>query len=206
MRGIIVASTLLAACAAAGCSRRESAWQDAQRADSVPAYEAYLEEFPGGAHAAEARAALDAARELDAWSRATRLGTPEAWQRYLARWPDGRYAALARRLLVDFIPPAAPAPAPGETAGFDVQLGAWLDESMAREALAGWLGPRKAALEGAAPRLDAPPAAGPALWRLRAGPLEESSARALCGRLEASGVDCVPVAAAGGSSAGDAPP
>jgi SPOR domain len=203
MRGIIVASTLLAACVATGCSRREAAWQDARREDSVPAYEAYLAKFPSGAHAAEARAALDGARETEAWSRAMRLGTPEAWQRYLAGWPDGRYAALARRLLVDFIPPAPPVPASaGTPAAFDVQLGAWLDESMARAALAGWLGPRKAALEGVAPRLDAPPAGGPALWRLRAGPLDERAARALCGRLKASGVDCVPVAA----SAGDAPP
>ncbi len=133
-----------------------------------------------------------------AWARAERIGTPEAWQRYLADWPEGRHVVLARQMLVDFIPP--PAPAAGS---FEIQLGAWRDESAAREALASWRGGRAALLEGHPARLVAPFGAGPALWRLRTGPLDEDGARALCGRIRAAGTDCMPAAAV---SAGDAPP
>lgn len=159
------------------------------------AYEAFIERYPAGAQARQARAALDALHESETWRRAERLGTPEAWQRYLDRWPDGAHAALARQLLVNFIPPAPPTPASAAAeAAYEIQLGAWLDEATAREALFAWQGARAAELEGAEPRLVAPPAEGPALWRLRAGPFEETYARGLCGRLKAAGTDCVPVA------------
>lgn len=205
MRGIIVASCL-AACALSACSRQESAWEATQREGSAAAYEAFIEKFPAGAHARQARAALDALHESETWRRAERLGTPEAWQRYLDEWPDGAHAALARQLLVNFIPPAPPVPASAAAdAAYEIQLGAWLDEATAREALAGWQGARAAELDGAQPRLVAPPTEGPALWRLRAGPLDEDRARALCGRLKAAGTDCVPVAVLG-SLAGDPPP
>ncbi|MGH8242726.1 MAG: hypothetical protein ACRETY_05180 [Steroidobacteraceae bacterium] len=203
MRGIIVASCL-AVSAGTACSRQESAWDEAQREGSAAAYEAFIERYPAGEHARQARAALDALNESETWRRAERLGTPEAWQRYLDRWPDGAHAALARQLLVNFIPPAPPTPASAAAdAAYEIQLGAWLDEATARESLSAWQGARAAELEGAEPRLVAPPAKGPALWRLRAGPFGETYARALCGRLKAAGTDCVPVAAA---SAGDPPP
>jgi hypothetical protein len=198
MRAIIVAPWILAACAATGCSRQESAWHDALREDTVAAYQVYLDRFPAGAHAAEASASISALRESDAWSRAERLGTPEAWQRYLGEWPDGRHAWQARRLLVDFIPPA-PAPA----AAFEVQLGAWSDETLARAGLERIVHEHAGRLAGVEARLASPLEAGDALWRLRAGPLPEPSARALCAEFKSAGADCVTLPAL---SAGDATP
>lgn len=157
-----------------------------------------MAKFPAGMHAADARAAIRALGDDAAWARAERIGTPEAWQRYLADWPGGRHLALARQMLVDFIPPPAPA-----ARTFEIQLGAWQDESTAREALASWLGARAELLEGHGARLIAPFGTGPALWRLRTGPLEEAGARALCERIRAAGTDCIPAVAV---SAGDAPP
>ena len=190
--------TLAAACIAAGCSRQESAWQDAARRNTPAAYQAYLDRYPGGAHASDARAGIVAAREAAAWARAERLRTPEAWQRYLADWPDGAHAAIARRSLVEFIPPP-PATAPG---GYEIQLGAWSDEASARAALAGWAG-RQADLGGQVPRIDGPAPGAAPVWRLRSGPYDEAAARVVCEDLKSAGVDCVAVAA---GSAGDSPP
>jgi hypothetical protein len=204
MRRIIVVTCVLAASIVAACDRRESAWRDARREDSPESYRDYLDRYPAGAHAAEARAALESHREDEAWARAERLGTPEAWQRYLAGWPDGRHAVEARRMLIAFIPPpSAPRPesappaaeaAVDAAAGFEIQLGAWSEEALARAGFDRFIGAHADALAGAELRLAGPGESGDALWRLRAGPLDEAAARARCRELTAAGVSCVPIA------------
>jgi hypothetical protein len=209
MRRIIVVTCVLAASILASCDRRESAWRDARRQDTPASYRAYLERHPTGAHAAEARAWLEERRESEEWARAERLGTPEAWQRYLAGWPEGRHAEEARRLLVAFIPPPRPVPAaaaePPATAppsaapaadGFEIQLGAWSDEALARAGFERFIGAHAGALAGAGLRLAGPGESGDALWRLRAGPFDEAAARARCTSLADAGVSCVPIPAA----------
>ena len=195
---------ILAASFLAGCDRRESAWRDARREDSQSGYQAYLERYPTGAHADEARAKLELRRETQEWERAERLGTPEAWQAYLARWPEGRHAGQARRLLIAFIPPPRPAPSPGpapdeargpvvETRDYEIQLGAWSDEALARAGFDRFIGAHPAALAGAELRLAGPGEADDSFWRLRAGPFDEPTARARCAGLVAAGVSCVPI-------------
>jgi hypothetical protein len=193
MRGIIVVTCILAASFVAGCDRRESAWRDARHEDSQSGYQAYLEQYPTGEHADEARAELEARREALDWARAERLGTPEAWQGYLARWPEGRHAGEARRLLIAFIPPPRPAPLPARAGDYEIQLGAWSDESLARAGFDRFIGAHSAALAGAGLRLAGPGEAADSLWRLRAGPFDEPTARARCAGLAAAGVSCVPV-------------
>ena len=177
---------VIAALVSAACGREDSAWREAQ-------------------HEVQARAELEARREAEAWARAERLGTPEAWQRYLAGWPDGGHADEARRLLVAFIPPPSPAPLPvpaprqardpAAPAGkHEIQLGAWSDEALARAGFDRFIGAHSAALSGAGLRLVGPGEAGDSLWRLRAGPFDEPTARARCAGLLAAGVSCVPVA------------
>jgi hypothetical protein len=211
MRGIIVATCILAASVLAACDRRESAWRDARRDDSQSAYQAYLDRYPTGVHAAQARAELEARREAEEWARAERLGTPEAWQRYLAGWPEGRHADEARRLLVAFIPPPRPEPLPVPVppqvppqvqgtdvpaGSFEIQLGAWSDESLARAGFERFTGAHAAAFAGTGLRLAGPGESGDALWRLRAGPFDETTARSRCAGLVAAGVSCVPVSPA----------
>ena len=190
---------LIAALAVAACSRQEAGWQEAARENSIAAYQNYLEKFPAGAHAGEARARVLELQEESAWTRANRLRTPEAWQRYLGEWPDGRHAALARRQLVAFIPAQAPA-ARGD---FAVQLGAWSNEAAARGNLARLAREHAAELGGQSLVILAPQLPDTDVWRLRTGPLEEARARELCESLRSGGVDCVPVA---GGSAGQPPP
>ncbi|MGH8130594.1 MAG: SPOR domain-containing protein [Steroidobacteraceae bacterium] len=190
---------IVAACATAACSRQEAGWQDALRENSIAAYQQYLENFPAGAHAADARAKVLELREHEAWMRANRLQTPEAWQRYLGDWPDGRHAALARRQLVAFMPPGQP-----EIRGdFAVQLGAYSSAAAARTDLARLSREHPAELAGLQLQIREPAEGELALWRLRAGPLDEAGAREMCFKLKPQGVDCMPVA---GPSAGQAPP
>ena len=172
------------------CSRQESGWSAARGADSVPAYETYLEHFPAGAHAEEARARIRELHEEREWARANQLQTPEGWQRYLGAFPEGRYAAEARERLSDFVLARA---LPGERA-YMVQLGAYSSEAAAQADLAR-LSRENADLLGNLKMQIQPPANGaPALWRLRAGPLAEAAARRICVELESRAADCVPAA------------
>jgi len=120
VRRATVLVLLAAVLACGGCSRQESAWRHAERQGSVAAYEAYLRDYPAGAHAPEARTRLADLREQQEWDRALRFNTPEAFQRYLSGYPAGRYAQAARERLSDFLlarapdepgPEAAPPPA-----------------------------------------------------------------------------------------------
>ena len=180
---------MLAAFFAASCSRQESAWSAARREGTAAAYEDYLSRYPTGPRAAEARAAIASIRDAEAWSRAERLATPEAWQRYLGEFPDGDHAESARQRLIAFIPPGPP-PASGL---YVVQVGAYSSEEAAKAGLARASVERGAELAGIGLEVVAPRVPADAIWRLRTLALPEAAARAMCGRLRAAGVDCVPL-------------
>lgn len=181
----IIATAAATCLALAGCSRQEAGWRQAERADTVTAYEDYLGAYPAGPHAARARARIAELRDDDDWARADRLAAPEAWQRYLATHPEGRHADLARRRLAAFVP-AAGAP------GWSVQLGAYSTESAAQGDLVRLAREQGPLFHGLRWRILEPTAA--AFWRLRAGPLDEAAARRLCAELAARSLSCVPVA------------
>ena len=175
------------ACALAACSRQESGWRGARGEDSVLAYETYLEHFPAGAHADEARTRIRELHEEREWARANQLQTPEGWQRYLGAYPEGRYAAAARERLSDFVLARAP---PGDRR-FAVQLGAYSSEAAARADLARLSRDHADLLGELKLHIEPPTAGAPPLWRLRAGPLAETAARRICADLEARAVGCV---------------
>jgi hypothetical protein len=176
------------ACALAACSRQETGWRDAHREDSVLAYEAYLEHFPAGAHAEEARARIRELHEEREWARAKQMQTPEAWQRYLGAFPEGRYAAEARERLSDFVLGKAP----HEERAWVVQLGAYSSEAAARADLARLSRENADLLRNLRMHIQPPAIGAPPLWRLRAGPLTEAAARRTCVELESRAADCVP--------------
>lgn len=178
--------------AAPGCSRQESGWQRASREDTVAAYQAYLEKFPAGAHAADARARVSELFDERAWARAMRLGTPEAWQRYLGDWPQGRYAEVARRNLAEFFPADVQRDTQEQAGGgVSIQIGAFSSEAAAREGLDRLSRQHRSVLDELSVRVVAPPAGGMSLWRLRAGPFDEAQARAHCASLAGAGVACM---------------
>ena len=110
MKAALVLAVAIGSIVLGGCSRQESAWRQAERQDSVAAYEAYLRDYPAGVHAPEARTRLADLREQQEWDRALRFNTPEAFQRYLSRYPSGRYAQAARDRLSEFLLARAPEP------------------------------------------------------------------------------------------------
>lgn len=176
------------ACALAACSRQEAGWRGARGEDDVHAYETYLEHFPAGAHAEEARARIRELHEEREWARANQLQTPEAWQRYLGAYPEGRYAAAARDRLSDYVLAKAP---PGDRP-YAIQLGAYSSEAAARADLARFLRDHADLLGDLKLHIRPPATGAPPLWRLRAGPLAEAVARRICVELESRAVDCVP--------------
>jgi formylglycine-generating enzyme required for sulfatase activity/outer membrane protein assembly factor BamD (BamD/ComL family) len=91
------------AAGAVDAMREREAWEAAEREGTDPAYQKYLEQFPKGKYAEQARAALkklagqeSSQREKDAWDAAESEGTEPAFRKYLDEYPRGRYAAQAR--------------------------------------------------------------------------------------------------------------
>ena len=91
-----VGAVLIAGAFFAGCDRQPQAWEEASSADTVAAYDAYLEDYPEGEHAAEARARRDSLAEAEAWAKAEDADSVEAYEAYLADHPGGAHAAQAR--------------------------------------------------------------------------------------------------------------
>jgi SPOR domain len=96
-------ASLLLVLLLAGCSRQEADWGKAQRADTIAAYQQYLDDYPQGMHGKDAQARLTALVDEREWQRAIRLNTPEAYQVYLGGHPDGAHAADARARISDFV-------------------------------------------------------------------------------------------------------
>jgi len=81
----------------------ENTWMQAVRAGTLGAFTDYLQNFPNGKHAAEAReriAVLEAQARLDAderaWAAARQADTAAAYADYLRDFPQGAHAAEAR--------------------------------------------------------------------------------------------------------------
>jgi outer membrane protein assembly factor BamD (BamD/ComL family) len=81
----------------------ENSWAQAVRAGTLGAFTDYLQNFPNGRHAAEAReriAALEAQARKDAderaWAVARQADTAAAYADYLRDFPSGAHAAEAR--------------------------------------------------------------------------------------------------------------
>ena len=84
-----------------------------------------------------------------------------------------------------------------------MQLGAYSTEAAARADRERAAAAHAGSLAGIGLRVIAPRTSADSIWRLRTEPLVEAPARDLCTRLQAGGVDCVPLP---DDSAGDAPP
>ena len=103
--------------------------------------------------------------------------------------PEGRHAADARERLSGIRAGKEPDGSPGR---WSVQLGAFSDEAAARAALLRYAGERASDLSGITRATGAQRHRHGCLAAAY-GWLPEPTARDLCGRLRAGGVDCVPV-------------
>lgn len=78
----------------------EHDWERARTTATRESYEAYLERFPSGAHADEARNALSELDEASAWRMALAADSSAGYRRYLERYPEGEHTGEARLALV----------------------------------------------------------------------------------------------------------
>jgi len=97
----LLAPLLLALAVVAGCDRQESAWQEARDADTVSAYQAFIEEYPESAQAEQAEQRIRDLRRSERWDQARDADSVEAYQEFLADFPDGPEADQARGRLAD---------------------------------------------------------------------------------------------------------
>ena len=105
----VVAVALVAACAT-----MQSRWEAALSADTITAYESFLEEYPEGDSADRARARRDELREESDWKGAEAEHTAAAYGEFRKKYPRGSHArdvearlAVISRAGGDDAPPAS---------------------------------------------------------------------------------------------------
>jgi hypothetical protein len=185
---MLCASLLLVACSG---ERRD--WRSAEAADTIEAYDQFIERHPESERAEPARARLAQLTEEREWQRASTANTPASYRAFLAQHPNGKWAGEARIRLESF----ALGPASEEvpvSQGFGIQLGAFGSEAAAH---AEWqklqsrhateLGELKPQLARAASTTRA------TVYRLQANVGPESDARDICAALAQASQPCVVV-------------
>lgn len=86
---------VVAAAFVAACASMQSRWEAALSADTITAYENFLEEYPEGDRADRARARRDELREESAWKGAEAEHTAAAYEEFRKKYPRGRHAREA---------------------------------------------------------------------------------------------------------------
>ncbi len=96
-----LALPLVLAALMAGCNGQGAAWQDAQQADTVPAYQQFLDDYPDSPHAGDARQRLQALQRAQSWAQATQADTIDAYQKFLGEYSSGDEVDQARQRLAE---------------------------------------------------------------------------------------------------------
>ena len=82
-----------------GCSREAQDWETAQSANSIEAYQAYIEQYAEGEFRPEAEALIESLR----FANAEEENTTEALDAFLAYHPEGKNAAAARQRIEEIL-------------------------------------------------------------------------------------------------------
>ena len=219
---ILMSVALLAT--ASGCSHEQRDWHSAQAANTIEAYEQFINAHPKSARAADAQAQIAQLTEARDWQRASTIDTADAYRQFLAQHPQGKSAQEARIRIENFgmnnaaaagggaaPPPAAPAaapvaaaPAPAKPAAqsaapesaaggrYSVQLGAFSTQAKAQSQWRRLNARFGSNLHGTESDIEqGKNASGRRIYRLKAKPLTEARARALCAALRKHGQACV---------------
>ena len=87
---------LLLVIVVSACSRHDALWEEARDEDTVAAYEAYLERYPDGPRAQQARSRARTLQVEQAWRDARERDSRSAYEAFLESWPDSDFAEEAR--------------------------------------------------------------------------------------------------------------
>jgi hypothetical protein len=86
---------------ASGCDRQQAAWQEARDADTITAYEAYVQEYGDSLQASEAEQRIRVLRAAELWKQTRQAEAVEPYQRFLEQFPDSQEADQARARLAE---------------------------------------------------------------------------------------------------------
>lgn len=78
-------------------------WQGTQRADTLEAYESFLERYPDSQYAPVAERRIASLAEERAWRMASEQDTAEGYRNFVDTYPKGRWASEARLRLQNFM-------------------------------------------------------------------------------------------------------
>ena len=79
-----------------GCSSAQRDWTDAKAADTLPAYETFLQNYPNDSHADDARGRIMALKDDQAWATAQSANSVAGYQQYLKTEAGGVHAGDAQ--------------------------------------------------------------------------------------------------------------
>jgi cell division septation protein DedD len=97
-----VATLMLAVAMLVGCSREKIDWKSAEAADTVEAYDHFLERHPDGELSTQARARVAQLDEDRDWKRASAADTADGYRHFLAQHENGKWAGEARIRVENF--------------------------------------------------------------------------------------------------------
>lgn len=80
-------------------TRDELSWHFVASRNNSPAYQGYLDKWPAGRHAAQAKTLV----EMSTWSEALAINTPASYERYEHSFPNGQHVAEARTRIMDLV-------------------------------------------------------------------------------------------------------
>lgn len=84
---------------AAGCDSPGAAWDEAREADSIEAYQQFVDAYPDSPEASDAEQRILELRREQAWEAARMEDTVEAYQAFLGEYSEGELADQARSRL-----------------------------------------------------------------------------------------------------------
>ncbi len=199
----------IASCALAACGGEGRDWRSAEAADTVEAYDQFLEKHPEGEHVTQARARLGQLAEDREWQRATTADTAVAYRAFLAQHPNGKWAGEARIRVENFAltEPGAPATQPSPSAEpadgaasaspsgreFGIQLGAFSTEAAAQAEWQQLQSRHRAQLGSLKPEVQRAASGSGTVFRLQAPVGAEARARGICAALTQASQPCVVV-------------
>jgi hypothetical protein len=211
---------LLLLCA---CSRESADWKSASTADTIEAYQQFLQQHPKASNAAAAQARLKTLTEDRDWQAAASADTRAAYEQFVAQHADSKWAQEARIRIENFAqsagaattaaaapssPAGAPAAAlksaPGRSSvagkasavhGNFVQLGAFSSKQRAQSQWKQLAARFPAELKSLKPDYVQGKSKHGTLYRLRVPVSSVAAAKGLCGTLKKRQQLCVPVTA-----------
>lgn len=205
---VCIAATL------AACNTAKSDWNKATAANTVAAYQMFLQQHPGDKHADNASGRILALKDDHAWSQAQAANTIDAYQAYLTAESggvhvgDAKYQITALQRAADW--KAIPSDAPAATLqAFLTKYPQGLESNEARARLK-QLDYRvqlanlhsKTAAERKRAQLETrfgkvlhdivvvPPSASDKLFRVTSGPMSQATANSACEKIERAHQSC----------------